>query len=150
MVMSIEEISDRFEINDLLVRYCTAMDMRKFDLFDKIFTPDAIIDYTEMGGKRGNLEETKHFLNETMPRFQGFQHMIANCVIEIHGDTAKARSICHNPMVMEKTDGHTHVFFCGLWYVDKLVRSPAGWRIQERYEERSYFHNLPKDFEFPE
>ena len=50
MVMSIEEISDRFEINDLLVRYCSALDERHFDLFDDIFTPDAVIDYTEMGG----------------------------------------------------------------------------------------------------
>ncbi len=55
--MSIEEVSDRFEIYDLLVRYCTAMDTENLDLFDDIFTPDAIIDYKEMGGKRGKLEE---------------------------------------------------------------------------------------------
>jgi len=149
MVMSIEEISDRFEINDLLVRYCTAVDTGNFDLFDDIFTLDAIIDYTEMGGKSGNLEEIKQFLKETLPRFQSHQHMIANSVVEIDGDNATTRTICQNPMVIEKTEGETHVFFCGLWYVDKLIRTPVGWRIKERREERSYFHNLPKDFEFP-
>ena len=50
MVMSIKEISDRFEINDLLVRYCTAVDTRNFDLFDDIFTLDAIIENTSLDG----------------------------------------------------------------------------------------------------
>ena len=27
---------------------------------------------------------------------------------------------------------------CGLWYVDKLVRTPDGWRIKERVEEKVY------------
>ena len=38
MPMTLEEISDRFEINDLLIRYCTALDARNFDAFDEIFT----------------------------------------------------------------------------------------------------------------
>ena len=38
------------------------------------------------------------------------------------------------------------VFYCGLWYVDELVRTPDGWRINERVEEKSYVHNMPKDF----
>jgi len=45
-------------------------------------------------------------------------------------------------------DGKDHVFFVGLWYRDKLVRTPKGWRIQDRYEERSYFFNQP-DSETP-
>jgi hypothetical protein len=38
------------------------------------------------------------------------------------------------------------VFFCGLWYVDELVRTAQGWRIRERVEEKCYFHNVPSDF----
>ena len=30
-----------------------------------------------------------------------------------------------------------------------LVRTPDGWRIKERYEEKSYFHNVPSDFKTP-
>ena len=36
------------------------------------------------------------------------------------------------------------------WYCDKLVRTPDGWRIQERVEEGSYFHNVPPDFQVQE
>jgi len=31
------------------------------------------------------------------------------------------------------------VFLCGLWYRDEFVRTPQRWRIQHRYEERSYY-----------
>jgi hypothetical protein len=34
---------------------------------------------------------------------------------------------------------------CGLWYRDVLVRGRAGWRIRDRYEERSYIYNMPPD-----
>jgi hypothetical protein len=47
-------------------------------------------------------------------------------------------------MVAGKAQANPHVFFCGLWYRDRFVRTPAGWRIQERVEERSYIYNLPE------
>jgi hypothetical protein len=102
-----------------------------------------------MGGAKGTLSEIKAWLADALGRFAGHQHMIANVALRIEGDTAVGRTMCHNPMVMDRGNGQTHVFYCGLWYVDRLVRTPQGWRIKERREERSYFHNLPADFEFP-
>ena len=66
MPMSLEEISDRMEIQDLLVAYSYAIDTRDWDALDRVFTPDAWIDYTEFGGSAGNLEDTKKFLAEAM------------------------------------------------------------------------------------
>ena len=146
MPLSLQEISDRIEIHDLLVRYSHAIDTRNFDALDQVFTPDAFIDYSSMGGAKGGLPEIKEFLRKAMAQFSGFQHMIANSMIELRGDTATGRTICHNPMVMTRPDGQTHVFYCGLWYVDKLVRTAQGWRIRERVEEKCYFHNVPSDF----
>ena len=146
MPLSLQEISDRIEIHDLLVRYSHAIDTRDFDALDRVFTPDAFIDYSSMGGAKGSLPEIKEFLRKAMAQFSGFQHMIANSMIELRGDTATGRTICHNPMVLTRPDGQTHVFTCGLWYVDRLVRTPEGWRIRERVEEKCYFHNVPGDF----
>jgi hypothetical protein len=143
MALSLPEISDRLEIQDLLVDYSHAIDHSEWDALDDVFTPDAVIDYTEMGGPRGNREETKAFLSSVMPMFSSYQHMVATSKVTIDGDIAHGRTICYNPMVLPEEDGGTHVFFCGLWYRDTFVRTPAGWRIKERYEERSYFHNRP-------
>ena len=149
MVMSLQEISDRMEIQELMVSYSHAVDSRDWDALDDVFTDDAIIDYTEMGGSRGDVVETKAFLKKAMPNFAGFQHMVATSKVILNGDTADGRTICHNPMLLDKGNGEVHVFFCGLWYRDHFVRTPSGWRIQSRYEEKSYFHNLPEDFKTP-
>ena len=148
MTMTLQEVSDRFEIQDLLVRYSHCIDTRDWDGLDQVFTPDAFIDYTAMGGSQGSLSETKDFLGKAMVSFKSFQHMIANLAVELDGDRATARTICHNPMVMER-DGGEHVFICGLWYVDELVRTPEGWRIARRVEERCYIDNMPADFHPP-
>ena len=102
-----------------------------------MFTPDAHIDYSVFGGSVGNLAETKAFLTEAMPMFTTLQHMVSGTTIAIDGDTATTKTQCHNPMTMgdaEKPD----LMVCGLWYVDKLVRTPDGWRIKERVEEKVY------------
>ena len=143
MTMSLEEISDRMEIQDLLVAYSYAIDSSDWAALDDVFTPDAFIDYSAMGGSAGTLEETKTFLADAMPNFASFQHMVATSKVEIDGDTAKAKTICHNPMVMPLGDDKVQVFYCGLWYVDELVRTADGWRIKSRVEEKSYVHNMP-------
>jgi SnoaL-like protein len=142
MTMSIEEISDRLEIQDLMVRYSYAIDNRDWDALDDVFTPDAHIDYSVFGGSVGNLAETKAFLAEAMPMFTTLQHMVSGTTIAFHGDTADAKTQCHNPMTMgdaEKPD----LMVCGLWYVDKLVRTADGWRIKERVEESVYMRVFP-------
>jgi 3-phenylpropionate/cinnamic acid dioxygenase small subunit len=144
-MMSLQQISDRLEINELLVRYSHAVDTQDWELYTTVFTSDAVIDYTEMGGPRGTVTEIVEFLRSTMPTFASSQHMVGNTVLELDGDAARARTICFNPMVLDRGEGATHVFFCGLWYRDALVRTPDGWRIKERYEERSYVHNFPEE-----
>jgi hypothetical protein len=90
------------------------------------------------------------FLKMAMPNFASYQHMVSNMVIDfVDADTANVRTILYNPMVIDKGNGDTHVFFCGLWYRDVVVRTPEGWRIKDRVEEKSYFHNLPTDFAVP-
>jgi ketosteroid isomerase-like protein len=141
-VLDIQEISDRIEIQDLLARYAHAIDGRDWDALDRIFTPDAHIDYSAMGGAAGGVEEIKDFLAQAMPMFESFQHLVGWSVVDIDGDAASARTICHNPMVLHGGED-PHLLVCGLWYRDKLVRTPAGWRIAERVEERSYMKEEP-------
>ncbi|MDA8707753.1 nuclear transport factor 2 family protein [Hellea sp.] len=144
-MLSQQEMSDRLEIQDLLAVYCEAIDGRDWDALDDIFTADATIDYTEAGGAKGNLTDTKAYLAKALKPFAGMQHMLGLPVIKIEGDKAKARTTTFNPMVIEQ-DGKPHIFFVGLWYCDELIRTEQGWRIQSRREEVSYFHNLPENF----
>jgi hypothetical protein len=146
-MLTLQQVSDRLEIQDLLIDYSHAIDTRNWNALDDVFTADAFIDYTAMGGTKGSLAETKAFLRETMPRFPSYQHMVATSKVTIDGDTAQGRTICHNPMVAGNATGDPHIFFCGLWYRDRFVRTPAGWRIKERVEERSYIYNFPGELD---
>lgn len=139
--MDLQQLSDRMEIQDLMVEYCYAIDNRDWDALDNVFTPDAIIDYSEMVGFKGNLAETKKFLSESMVVIQDCQHIISTSQIRLDGDRATGRTVCTNPMVL-KPDGH--VFIVGLWYKDEFVRTDKGWRISSRYEQNSWRFNVPE------
>lgn len=147
MTMSMQEMSDRLEIQDLMVRYSYAIDSRNWDALDAVFTPDAHIDYSVFGGSVGDLASTKQFLAEAMPMFGALQHMVSGTTITFTGDAdrpdgAETRTQCHNPMTIGEGDD-ADLMVCGLWYVDKLVRTPDGWRIKERVEEKVYMRVFP-------
>jgi hypothetical protein len=140
---SLEEISDRLEIQELLVSYSHAIDFKNFDELDDVFTPDAFIDYTAFGGPSGPYPEVKKFLVDTMPMFSSYYHMVSTSKVVLNGDAATGVTICHNPMVLPGGDGSDQVFVCGLWYHDKYVRTPQGWRISERVEQKTYVKDMP-------
>lgn len=137
-MLSLQEISDRLEIEDLMVRYAHAIDTRRWDLLDDLFTADAHIDYTAMGGPAGDLAATKAFLSATLPHFPAFQHLISNSSLTIDGDTATGRTMCQNPMLIGGPDGAQQLMLCGLWYLDTFARVEGAWRIRTRTEEKSY------------
>ena len=140
--MDIQEISDRLEIADVIVRYADAIDSRCFELLDDLFTPDAVIDYTAFGAPRGDLTSTKVFLAKVLGAHERYCHLLGQSMITIDGDVASARTACHNPMVLRKPDGSEHLYVCGLWYADRFVRTESSWRIAERVEERCYLQGL--------
>lgn len=149
-MMSLQEISDRLEIQDLFARYSFAIDERDWDALDGVFTPDARIDYSESGGAKGSLAEIKAWLPKALERFPAFQHMVATTKLTLDGDRAESRTILFNPMVLPDGEGNPQTFFIGLWYRDRLVRTAQGWRIAERYEELSWTHNAPQMEPAPE
>jgi len=148
MSLSVEEMSDRFELQDLCYRYAQLIDERDFQQLHSVFTPDAHIDYSAMGGAVGGLVDTIAFLEDAMTIFASFQHLNSNLQFSVTGDTATGRVMCFNPMELELEGGEIHSFMLGLWYNDEYVRTPQGWRIAKRSEEKSWMLNEP-DFMKP-
>jgi hypothetical protein len=148
MPMSLQEISDRLEIQDVLVRYCYAVDDRNWSAYRKVFTTDAVIDDTVTGGVRSGVEEHVAYLTRALSKILISQHAISTLLIDLNGDEAAARLHCSCPMVVDLGGGKTQVFFQGLWYRDKLIRTPSGWRIKQLVEEGYWNHNLPTGFKF--
>ena len=142
-MLDLQEISDRLEIQNQLVCYANALDLRDFDRLDEVFTPDAYIDYRALGGVDGSYTRIKAWLQPILANFPAYFHLNANMEITLDGDEARSRTLCFNPMETPLPDGGTQVMFLGLWYRDHWVRTPAGWRISERIEEKSIEYNVP-------
>jgi SnoaL-like domain len=140
-VKSQQELSDRLEIQDLITAYSYAIDFHRFDDLDAIFTSDAKLDFTATGGEAGALPEMKVWLASVLTHFGGHQHLVATSLVELDGDEATARTICHNPMWF--SDPATPPLFVGLWYHDTFVRTADGWRISSRVQQKGYLHGLP-------
>ncbi|MEV0262326.1 nuclear transport factor 2 family protein [Streptomyces sp. NPDC050617] len=143
-MLDIQEISDRMEIQELLVAYAAAIDSKDFDSLDRIFTEDAHIDYTTFGAIAGTRAEMKEFLASSMAQFAACQHLIANPEIRFDGDgdgdgdRATGRVMCLNALGFPTEDGDPQIALLGMWYIDEYIRTPAGWRISRRGQERSW------------
>ena len=143
MTLTVQEMSDRFEIQDLIVGYCYAVDSRDWDAMDQFFTADAVIDYSEMVGVVGSLTEIKAFLSASLTPILAFQHAVSTTRYDIDGDRAQTKTVCTNPMsVSDGTVADTLVF--GLWYIHDYVRTADGWRISRLYEQKCYRMNVPE------
>src|SRR3546814_18068642 len=104
MTMDLQEISDRLEIQNLMVAYCYAIDNRDWDALDDVFTTEAIIDYTEMVGIKGNLKEIKAFLAESMQQISNSQHIISTTQLTVAGDRAQGRTSCNHQKKNERNN----------------------------------------------
>src|SRR5439155_25511778 len=110
-----------------------------------VYTADAVIDDVSAGPGK-SVDEMVAFLKRALERVVLIQHAISTSLVELDGDRASARTICHCPVVLER-GGEKQMFFQGLWYFDEMVRTPEGWKISRRAE-RDYFHDIPPDFSF--
>ena len=162
MALSLQQISDRIEVEDLLERYTSCIDAKDWDGLDSVFAPDAVLDYSSSGGPpAGPYPEIKAWLQRALAIFPMTQHMIGKSRISIDGDTAQCRSIFYNPMGMPTdADGKftpdaaaaagLHTFVVGGFYNDTCRRTADGWRIVKKVEEQSYLTGgLAPGFDVP-
>lgn len=132
--MSIEEISDRLEIQALLTRYTIAIDTHDWELLDTVFTADAWIDYESSGGTKGRYPEVRAWLAKILPLLKQKLHLIAAPHLTLDGDRARTRTYLHNPNGFPQPDGSTIYMTVNAYYDDELVRTDDGWRIAQRIE----------------
>ena len=137
MALSLQELSDRIEIGDLLARYATAIDRKDYELLDTCFVADADIDYVSSGGIAGKYPEVRAWLEKALAIFSVTLHSLSNSEITLDGDRAEGRTLVTNPMSMHDAEGQQTIFTVYAYYEDELVRTGDGWRIARRYERQA-------------
>ena len=143
-MMSLQQISDRLSLEQLVIDYANAIDERAYHRLDEVFTADAYIDYRAMGGIDGPYPKIRDWLPQALASSPADMHFVGNFSCRVDGDTATGSTACFNPMEVPRPEGGSDVMFLGLWYLDRFVRTPQGWRISERVERKCYNHNMPE------
>ncbi|MCW2766421.1 MAG: hypothetical protein JWO11_2380 [Nocardioides sp.] len=134
--MDLQEISDRLEIQDVLIRYTRAIDTGDWDKLDTVFTSYAEIDYTESGGIQASFQEVKPWLAEMLTAFfPKRMHTLGQLDIALDGDEATVSAYFHNPMPMDDGKGGVKVVEFGGIYHHTLTRTAQGWRSYKLHEE---------------
>jgi len=146
--LSIQYISDHLEIENILTRYCYAVDDRDWDTYRHLFTPDAVIDDTVTGGMKSGVEEHLGYMRKALSKVLVSQHAMSTTLIELNGDDAEVRAHCSCPMVLATGENNRHVMFQGLWYRNSLIRTYEGWKIRSLLEEGYWRSNAPAGFKF--
>jgi len=139
MALDLQQINDRIEIEELLVRYSRALDHRRFEELESIFTPDAEFDAGGLGHPVGPAN-IRAMIEGTIGHLDATQHLIGKSLIEFSqdGDSAEVRTYLISQHIREATEGPVKHYFLGGEYADRVVRTPDGWRIRYRRLDRMW------------
>jgi SnoaL-like domain len=126
--MDTTELADRLAIAETLALYCRGIDRCDPEQLAAAFTPDALIDYGD-GAQLITLVIPS--LMAGLGAMRLTQHNIANTVIRITGDTARAETNCVALHLIPVPEGEVEVVVGGR-YLDTLIKADNRWRIAER------------------
>ena len=126
--MSAASIEDRLAITDLTIAYCWALDGRRWDLLDDVFTVDAL---AQLGESVSGLPAIKARVSSALGMLDDSQHMVSNHEVDVDGDRATCRCYFQAQHVRTAAVGGPNFIIAGR-YEDQLVRTLEGWRIRQR------------------
>lgn len=136
MTLSMQEISDRMEISDVLAEYCRALDERRFRDLEALFSDDAVCDYGPLGQPEGPAAISR-LIEAALQGLDATQHFIGGTLISVDGDTASARTYLISQHIRHAAPAETFYMIAGE-YVDTLVRTPHGWKLRTRKLDRMW------------
>ncbi|HEV7975462.1 nuclear transport factor 2 family protein [Amycolatopsis sp.] len=91
--MNLQEISDRFEIQDVVHHLVRGFDRRDWDTVEQLLADTVVMDYTAMlGGEvetRTAAEQTQHYRDQLDP-LDATMHAATTLLVDLDGDSATA------------------------------------------------------------
>ena len=121
-------VDDRWLINDLLARYCFAVDTGEHELLRSVFSANAPLDYRAGGAGQGVGPDW--FIGLAKGNAGSSQHSLGTSVVWAQSDGASGKTYVTARVIPAAGDGQV-VVISG-WYLDDFARSEDGWRIVAR------------------
>ena len=121
----ISRLEDIHEIGQLRARYCQALDDGRWEALADTFTDDGA--FVGLSTARGRAEMLEFFPQLNSSTVTSWWHFSSNETVELDGDSATGTTWLLQPCVV---DGESQI--AAGRYEDTMVRTPQGWRFEER------------------
>ena len=122
---------DKAKIIEVMNLYAFALDAHEWELFDHIFTEDAVMDMGLVGVTWTGRTEFKEGLKSSCAALDSHQHAMTGHLVHVDGATAHAFCYGNWTLVREAAEGGRAWMGLG-WYDDELVRVDGAWRFRRR------------------
>jgi ketosteroid isomerase-like protein len=134
-------LRDKQAITEICHRYAIALDSGDWTALATCFTPDATAHYRTGAPSRGYPAIEARVRGALAP-LSASQHLIGNVLITLDGDAADSVCYLQAQHVRPGTPGGDTFIVAGR-YLDRFVRTPAGWRIALRRLEIAWTQGNP-------
>ena len=130
------------ELQRLQSNLALATDAGRWADFLACFMPDADVDYGSLGV--GPIERIVESIRESQARYLGTMNIVGTHRADVEGERAKADTyvVSHH---FRTDDGQAWDDQAGTYYVDQLVRTAQGWRIDRRTAHLRWFKSVPSE-----
>jgi len=129
--MTHDDLIDRTNITDHVLKYATGIDRHQWDLYRSIFADEIMLDFSSWSGDPASAmlaDDWVAGVRATLEPFDATQHVLTNFAVDLDGDSATC--ICymtaHHHLVI---DGDRQMHSIGGYYVHALERAGEGWLI---------------------
>ncbi len=138
---TLQDLSDRQAITELIYRYCRAVDRLDLPLGHSIWHEDGIADYGEsfyQGGGHGVID----LICAQHARILNHSHQMSNILIDLDGDRAGSESYVTATLRLQRGD---QLIQMTVWsrYVDRWSRRAGRWGLDRRIAIRDFDETRP-------
>lgn len=128
-------LAARMEIQDLVVRYCVAVDDRDLETICDLFTPDAT--FSAVGDPPRGRAEIREYYAARLERYGMTYHYPHGVTMtDLTADSAAGIVLAHADICVDE-----ELFRVAMRYHDRYARADGRWRFAER--EVRQFYALP-------
>jgi 3-phenylpropionate/cinnamic acid dioxygenase small subunit len=141
-----EQLSDVYEIQQVLYKYAVAVDARASELLGECFAADAIIDMVGVGSF--SLPQFQEMCRNVLWPLDATQHCISTPIVGVDGDRATSR--CYSTGYHARNSlAAAAMFTVGGQYDDVFERQNRVWRIVKRVGTIVWVEGNPAVVGFP-
>lgn len=138
----LRSLLDRAAITDLITAYTRAIDEGRFAALHDLFTHDAVLDYSSVGGPVGAPAQVVPWIEEGLRGFLRTQHIIGQIEFRFAGESCQTTAYFTNPMVAPGPADSETLVECGGYYHHDFVRLGERWRMARLTDELIWMRGL--------